>query len=96
MSVLDEALFEGGEGDGELDGGAGLGAGGEGELLVDHGEDAAAGGVDGEGGAVHVAEGFNGGGANDWVFPGGDVSGGLAVSEGGGVEALADDARADG
>ena len=85
----DEALRERGQGDGELDGGAGLGAGRKGQLLVDHGQNAAVGGVDDDGGAVHVAEGVDGGLADDGVFAGGDVAGELVGGgEGTGGEAL--------
>jgi hypothetical protein len=52
----DQALRERGHGHGELDGGAGLGARRERQLLVDHGQDAAVGGIDDHGGAVHVAQ----------------------------------------
>ncbi len=61
---------------------------GEGELLVDHGEDAAGRGVDGEGGAVHVAQGIEGGGADDGIFAGGDVAEGEVVGKGVSCEAL--------
>ena len=71
----DQALRERGQGDGELDGGAGLGAGRERQFLIDHGQDAAVGGVDDHGGAVHVAERVDGGLADDGVFAGGDVAG---------------------
>ena len=70
----DETFRERGQGDGELDGGAGLGAWGEGQLLVDHGKDASVGGVDDHGGAVHIAESVNGSLADDGVFSGSDVA----------------------
>ena len=71
----DQALGERGHGDGELDGGAGLRAGREGQLLVDHGQDAAVGGVDDHGGAVHVAQGVDGRLADDRIFAGRHVAG---------------------
>ena len=85
----DQALRERGHGDGDLDGGAGLGAGREGQLLVDHGQDAAIGGVDDHGGAVHVAQGVDGGLADDGILAGGDVAGkDVAGGKGAGGEAL--------
>ena len=72
---VDDAFVEGGEGNGELNSGAGLGAAGERELLVDHGENAAIGRIDGDDGAVHVAEGIHSGLANDGILTGGNVSG---------------------
>src|SRR5215472_7178367 len=56
------------QGHGDLDGGAWLRAFTQRQLLVDHGKDAAVRGVNGDDGAVHVAEGVNGGLANDGVF----------------------------
>ena len=85
----DQALRQGGHGHGELDGGAGLGAGREGQLLVDHGQDAAVGGIDHHRGAVHVAEGVDGGLADDGIFAGDDVvAEDVAVGKGAGGEAL--------
>ena len=85
----DQSLRERGHGDGDLDGGAGLGAGRESQLLIDHGQDAAVGGIDDHGGAVHVAERVDGCLADDGVFAGGDVAGeDVARGEGAGGEAL--------
>ncbi len=70
-----QAFRQSRHGHGELDGGAGLGAGRESQLLVDHGQDAAIGGVDDHRCAVHVAESVNGGLANDRVFAGSHVFG---------------------
>ena len=85
----DQALRERGHGDGELDGGAGLGAGRKGQLLVDHGQNAAVGGVDDHGRAVHVAQGVDGCLADDGVFAGGDVAGELVgAGKGAGGKAL--------
>ena len=85
----DQALRERGHGDGELDGGAGLGARRKSQLLVDHGQNAAVGGVDDHGGAVHVAQGVDGGLADDRVFAGGDVAReDVAAGKGTGGEAL--------
>ena len=73
--ACDEAFRESGHGNGELDGGAGLCARRESQLLIDHGEDAAVGGIDDDGGAVHVAQGVDGSLTDDGVFSGGDVAG---------------------
>ncbi len=59
---------------GDLDGGAGLRAFTERELLVDHGQDASAGGINGDDGAVHVAQSFNRGLAHDGIFAFNDVA----------------------
>ena len=70
----DQALRERGQGDGELDGGAGLGARRERQLLVDHGQNAAVGGIDDHGGAVHVAQGVDGGLADHRILAGRHVA----------------------
>jgi hypothetical protein len=68
-SVLgDDAFLKRGEGDGNLDGGAGLGAAAQGQLLVDHGENAAVAGVDRDDGAVHIAERIDRRRADDRIF----------------------------
>src|SRR4051812_7004311 len=71
----DQAFMQRGKGDGELDGRAGLGTGREGQILIDHGEDAAVGWIDDNGGAVHAVERVDGCLANDGVFTRGDVGG---------------------
>src|SRR5262249_51130119 len=76
------------QGHSDLDGGAGLRAFAERQLLVDHGEDAPVRGVDGDHGAVHVAQGVNGGLADDGIFALDDVPVGEVVSEGVSGEAL--------
>ena len=49
---------------GKLDGGAGFSSRREGQLLVDHRQNASVGGIDHDGGAVHVAQGVDRGLAN--------------------------------
>src|SRR5689334_12733397 len=63
-----------GKSNSNLDGGAGLRAFTERELLVDHGQDASAGGIDGNDCAVHVAQGLNGSLAHDGIFTFNDVA----------------------
>ena len=85
----DQALGERGQGHGELDGRAGFGARREGQLLVDHGQDAAVGGIDDHGGAVHVAQGVDGRLANHRVFAGRHVAGkDVSAGKGAGGKAL--------
>ena len=89
--LVDDALGERGESNRELDRGAGFGTGPQRELLVHHREHAAVLGVDGECGAVHVAERLDKGGADERVFAGGDVAEGDIVDvlrEGGCGEVL--------
>src|SRR5882762_7920758 len=59
----DDIFFQGGEGDGGLDGGAGNIAGTESDFLIDHGEDATGVGIDGDYGAVVAAQAFDSSGA---------------------------------
>src|SRR5262249_28009116 len=83
-----DLLAQRGQGHRNLDGGAGLRAFAQRQLLVDHGEDAAVRGVDGDHGAVHVAQGVNGGLADDGVFALDDVAIGDVVREGVPAEVL--------
>src|SRR5712675_705301 len=77
----DDIFFQGGEGDGGLDGGAGNIAGTESNFLIDDSEDAAGVGVDGDYGAVVAAKAFDSGGANDGIVKGADIGeGGIRKS----------------
>src|SRR5437879_3948325 len=66
-------FFEGGEGDGGLDGGAGNIARTESNFLIDHGEDAAGVGIDGDYGAVVAAQAFDSSGANNGIVKRADI-----------------------
>src|SRR5882762_8713136 len=55
----DDIFFQGGEGDGGLDGGAGNIAGTESDFLIDDSEDAAGVGIDGDYGAVVATKAFD-------------------------------------
>ena len=93
----DKALRERGEGHGELDGRAGFRARRERQLLVDHGQDSAVGGIDDHGGAVHVAESVDCGLANYGVFACCYVAGkNVSTGKGAGGEALVVAMAADG
>src|SRR5258707_8636376 len=71
-----------------LDGGAGLRAFTERQLLVDHGKNASAGGINGDDGSIHVAQSINGSLAHDGIFAFNDVAVGDVVGKGAGGEAL--------
>jgi hypothetical protein len=66
----DKAFRKRGQRHSELDRRARLGARRERQLLVDHGQDAAIGRIDDHGGAVHIAEGVDGGLAHHRVLAG--------------------------
>src|SRR5690348_7469471 len=70
----DDVFFERGEGNGWLDGGARNRAVRIGHLLVDDGEDAAGGRLDGHDGAIVFAERVNGSGTDNWIVKIGDVA----------------------
>ncbi len=70
----DQPLRQRGQGHGQLDGGAGLGAGRKRQLLVDHGQNAAIRWVDDHGRAVHVAERVDRGLTHHRIFAGRDVT----------------------
>src|SRR5579872_2383094 len=70
----DDAFAQGSERDRKLNGRAGLRARRECKLLVHHGENASAGGLDGNYGSIHVAERINRGLTNHWIFAGGHVA----------------------
>ena len=85
----DQALGERGQGNGELDGGAGLGARRKRQLLVDHGQNAAVRGIDDHGGAVHIAQRVDGRLAHHRIFAGRHVAGeDVAFGKGAGRKAL--------
>src|ERR1051326_1404040 len=65
---------------GDLDCGARLRAFTERQLLVDHGKNASAGGINGDNGAVHVAQRINGGLAHNGIFTFNNVAVGVVVS----------------
>ncbi len=59
---------------GDLDSGAGLRAFTERQLLVDHGKNASAGGINGDDGTVHIAQRINSGLAHNGIFTFNDVA----------------------
>ena len=63
------------ESDGKFDGGAGLSAAGKSQLLVHHGQDASAGGFNGDDRAVHVAQRVYGSLTYHGIFAGRNVTG---------------------
>ena len=65
---------EAGQRHGNLDSGTGLRAFTERQLLVDHGKNASAGGINGDDGAVHVAQRINSGLAHHGIFTFNDVA----------------------
>src|SRR5579872_2867915 len=75
----DQAFAETSQRNRELDGRAGLCAAGERKLLVDHGEDASAGRLDGYNRAIHIAEGVNGSATNNGIFTSRDVARGNVI-----------------
>ena len=70
----DQVFAQCGQSDRKLDGRAGLRTARKRQFLVHHGQHAAAGGLDGEHGAVHVAQSVDGGLADDRIFAGGDIA----------------------
>src|ERR1700739_3233973 len=66
----------------DLDGGARLRALTQRQLLVDHGKNASAGGINGNDGAIHVAKRIDSGLAHDGIFALNDVAIGIVVTEG--------------
>ena len=84
-----KAFAKRGQCDGKLDGRAGFCARRKRQLLVDHGQNASVGGIDHDGGAVHVAQGVDRGLADDRIFAGGDVARkDIALGKGTGGEPL--------
>ena len=84
----DQVFAQSGQSDRKLDGRAGLRAARKRQFLVDHGQNAAAGGLDSEHGAIHVAQGIEGGLANDRIFAGGHIAVEVVVRERAGGETL--------
>ena len=74
VSAIDQAFAHCGQRNRKLNGRAGLRAARERELLIDHGENAAAGRFDRDHGAIHVAERVDGSRANSWIFAGSDIA----------------------
>ena len=88
VSLGDQVFAQSRQGDRKLDGRAGLRAARKRQFLVHHGQHAAAGRLDGEHGAVHVAQCVDGGLADDRIFAGGDVAVAGVDSVGTGRESL--------
>ena len=87
--AVDKPLRERGHGHGDLDGGAGLSARRKRQPLVDHRQDAAIGGIDDHGGAVHAAQSVDGRLANHRILAGRHVAReNVSVGEGAGGELL--------
>src|ERR1700732_1366578 len=72
--ACDYVFFQGGEGDGWLDGGARNRAGRIGHFLIDDSEDAAGIRIHGDNRTVEVAERFDGGAADEWIVKIGNVT----------------------
>ena len=86
--LVDHTFAQRRQSHGKFDGRAGLRTARKRELLVDHGEDASAGRLDGDHSAVHVAQGIDCRLTNDGVFPGSHVTFGDIGCERTDVEAL--------
>ena len=84
----DEALIQSGKGDRKLDRRAGLGAAGERQFLIDHCQDAAAGGLDGDDCFIHSAQSVDGRFAHCGIFAGDHVAFSNILRERTGVETL--------
>ena len=85
----DDAFLERGEGDGNLDGGARLGAARERQLLVHHRQNPAIARVNGDYGAIHVAQGVDCRLAHHWIFSSSDIAlGDVVICEGARREAF--------
>ena len=83
-----DAFAQGRKGHRNFDRGAGLRAAGKSQLLVDHGQDAAVAGIDGNHRAIHVAQGIQRGFAHDRIFARGYIARRRIRGVGAGREAL--------
>src|SRR5579883_1543842 len=85
----DDAFTQRGKCDRKFNSRAGLCAGRKRELLVHHGENASAGGLDGDNGSVHIAKRVNRSLTDNWVFTSGDIAfGDVSRGEGTGGKML--------
>src|SRR4051794_22673518 len=75
----DNFFTQSGKRHGNLDSGAGLRAFTERQLLIDHGKNASAGGINGNDGTVHVAQSVDSGLAHYGIFTFNDVAVGVVV-----------------
>jgi len=84
----DNALIQSGKGNRKLDSRAGLSATGERQFLIDHRQNAAAGGFNRHDCSVHSTQSVDGCFAHNGVFAGSHIAFGNILSEGTGIEAF--------